>query len=118
AICARCCLGQTVAASERACRTRRSDLGDAELLVGLMVDVQIEAALLYVELLGAVHVRYRNQHDLELVIHGALSTVTAAGRGEIDVRDLPVAAATSQAVHLIAGPPQPARALLFGRTIH
>src|SRR5437764_2747672 len=42
------------------------------------------------------------------------STVTAAGRGEIDVRDLPVAAATLQAVDLVAGFDQTARALVVG----
>ena len=34
-----------------------------------MVDVQREAHLVDVEVLGTVHVRDRNHHELELVLH-------------------------------------------------
>ena len=66
---------------ERARRAGRGDLDDAELLVRLVVDVEVEAALLDVELLGAVDVRDGDQHELELEIHDAASWVLV-GRSE------------------------------------
>jgi hypothetical protein len=40
-----------------------------------VVDVQIEAALLDVEGLGAVHVRDGNHHEFKLAVHDAVSFV-------------------------------------------
>jgi hypothetical protein len=44
-----------------------------------VVDIQIEAHLLGVEALGAVHVRDGEQHELELEVHGAASLVYWSG---------------------------------------
>src|SRR5262249_9402040 len=59
--------GQTLADDDRARRPRRSQLHDAEVLVGLCVDVGAEAGLL-VEGLGTVDVGDRQHHDFELVV--------------------------------------------------
>jgi hypothetical protein len=54
---------------DRAGRPGRGQLHDAELLAGADVEVHVEARLLGVEGLGAVHVRDRDRHQLELEIH-------------------------------------------------
>ena len=58
-------------------RTRRGHLDDPEVTAGSVVHVQLEAGLLCVERLGAVHVRDRNHNELELEVHATTSDVTS-----------------------------------------
>ena len=54
---------------DRARRSRRSHLHYAELVIRGMVDVEAEADLLRIERLRPIHVRDRDEHQLELEVH-------------------------------------------------
>jgi hypothetical protein len=65
---------------DRAGRSGRGQLHDPEVLTGAVVDVQLKAGFLDVEVLGAVHVRDRNHHQLKLPVHGLPSLVRRKAR--------------------------------------
>jgi hypothetical protein len=44
-----------------------------------VIDVQVEAELVDVELLGTIHVRDGDQHEFELEIHDAPSFASSVG---------------------------------------
>src|SRR6185312_14290293 len=67
---------------DRAGRARRRQLDDPELLVGRMVDVEVEAELLRVERLRAVHVRHGDDHELELQFSHSRLLVSEARSAE------------------------------------
>src|SRR5579862_5416544 len=54
----------------RAGRAGRVDLDDPPTLADRRIDDQAEARLLEVELLRAVYVRDRDEHQFQLVVHG------------------------------------------------
>ena len=64
----------------------RRQLHDAEVFVGLVVDVDVEAHLVGVERLGTVDVRDRNHHELELEVHGIASWVVGRGDRSLAVK--------------------------------
>ena len=66
---ARLHLRQPFADHDRAGRPRRRQLDDARLGAGPGVVVRVEAELLGVEGLGAIHVGHGHHHDLESVVH-------------------------------------------------
>lgn len=60
------------------CRAGRRALHHAELVVGLVVDVEVEAALVGVEGLGAVDVGDWQQDEFELEVHGSVLGMVGA----------------------------------------
>ena len=62
-------VGEPVADGDRAGRSGRGQLDEAELIVDLVVVVGVEADLVRVERLGAVDIGDRDRHQLELPIH-------------------------------------------------
>ena len=59
----------TLADGDRTRRSRRSHLHNAEVVADFVVDVEVEADLLRIEVLGPIDVRHGQDDELELPIH-------------------------------------------------
>lgn len=64
--------GQAGADGDRAGRAGRGELHEAEVGIHLMIVIRVEAELLGVEVLGAIHVRDGDGHEFQFHVHGSI----------------------------------------------